>query len=114
MNGVCSSAAVVGGIVYDASQNGYLYALDAYTGTCYWRFNLGDSRPLGSPVVVDGVVYMGCMKGVYAINAYTGTQIWKSIQVYAFVSTPAVYDGMVYVAPLQRIPSMLLEPPMGN
>ena len=96
MNAVSSSAAVVGGIVYDSSQNGYLYALDAYTGNCYWRFNLGDSV-LSSPVVVNGVVYVSTMNGVYAVNAYTGAQIWKTIKFSGDVSTPAVSGSMLYV-----------------
>jgi outer membrane protein assembly factor BamB len=96
MNSVSSSAAVVGGIVYDSAQNGFLYALDAYTGNCYWRFNLGDSV-LSSPVVVNGVVYVSTMNGVYAVNAYTGAQIWKTIKISGDVSTPAVSGSMLYV-----------------
>ncbi len=96
LNSVTSSAAVVGGIVYDASQNGYLYALDASTGRCFWRYNCGDGL-LASPVVVDGVVYVGNINGVNAIDAYKGTLIWKTTEVDAFVSTPAVSGGMLYV-----------------
>ena len=40
-NIVASSPAVVGGVVYVASEGGYVYALDAYTGACYWSFNAG-------------------------------------------------------------------------
>jgi outer membrane protein assembly factor BamB len=97
MNAVDSSPAVVNGILYEGSQNGYLYALNAYTGTCYWRFNTGCSN-LPSPVVVDGVVYIATMNGVYAVNAYTGEQIWKTAEGWDFfVSTPAVSGGMLYV-----------------
>jgi outer membrane protein assembly factor BamB len=96
LNSVTSSAAVAGGIVYDASQNGYLYALDASTGTCFWRYNCGDGL-LASPVVVDGVVYIGNINGVNAIDAYKGTLIWKTTEVDAFISTPAVSGGMLYV-----------------
>jgi outer membrane protein assembly factor BamB len=97
MNAVDSSPAVVNGILYEGSQNGYLYALDAYTGTCFWRFNTGCSN-LPSPVVVDAVVYIATMNGVYAVNAYTGEQIWKTTEGRDFfVSTPAVSDGMLYV-----------------
>ena len=96
MNAVDSSPAVVNGILYEASQNGYLYALDSYTGTCYWRFNTGVSM-LPSPVVVNGVVYMATLNGVYAVNAYTGEQIWKTIKVSVSVSTPYISDNMLYV-----------------
>jgi outer membrane protein assembly factor BamB len=94
---VASSAAVVGGIVYDASQNSYVYALDAYTGTCYWRFNLGGLGTLSSPAVVDDVVYIGGDYGIYAINAHSGTQIWNNPAPRAVVTAPAVSNGVVYV-----------------
>jgi outer membrane protein assembly factor BamB len=93
---VTSSAAVVGGIVYYASQNSYVYALDAYTGACYWLFNLG-SGTLSSPAVVNGVVYIGSDDGVYAINAYTGAKIWQSSPDISTLSSPAVSGEMVYV-----------------
>jgi outer membrane protein assembly factor BamB len=96
MNAVTSTAAVVGGIVYDAAQNAFVYALDAYTGVCYWRFNLG-SGTLSSPAVVDGVVYIGSDRGVYAINAYTGIKIWQSTPAASILSSPTVYGEMVYV-----------------
>ena len=85
-NSVTSSAAVVGGIVYDAAQNSYVYALDAYTGTCYWRYSLPCIGTLSSPAVVDGVVYIGNIDGVFAINAYTGAKIWQSPKIFAEVS----------------------------
>lgn len=96
LNSVTSSAAIAGGIVYDASKNGYLYALDASTGRCFWRYNCGDGL-LASPVVLDGVVYIGNINGVNAIDAYKGTLKWKTSEVDAFISTPAVSDGMLYV-----------------
>ena len=95
-NAVASSAAVVGGIVYIASQNGYLYALDAYTGTCFWRFNLDDSV-LSSPVVANGVVYMGTMNGICAVDAYTGAQIWKTSKFTDAISTAAISKDTLYV-----------------
>lgn len=95
-NAVTSSAAVVGGIVYDASHNSYVYALDAYTGTCYWRFSLPGIGTLSSPAVVDGVVYIGSIDGVFAINAYTGAKIWQSPEISALDSSPAVSGGIVY------------------
>ena len=98
---VTSTAAVVGGIVYVGSQNGFLYALDASTGKLFWRFNTGESL-LASPVVADGVVYIGNIRGVFALDAYKGTQIWKTQsignqRIDASVSTPAVSGGMLYV-----------------
>jgi outer membrane protein assembly factor BamB len=96
-NAVTTSAAVVGDIVYEASHNAFLYALDAYSGTLYWRFNLGGIAALSSPAVVDGVVYIGSERGVYALNAYTGTKIWQSSPTFLTDSSPAVSGGTVYI-----------------
>ena len=95
-NAVATSAAVVGGIVYIASHNSYVYALDAYTGTCYWRYSLPGMGTLSSPAVVNGVVYIGSAHGVFAINAYTGAKIWQSPKIFAEFSSPAVSGGMIY------------------
>ena len=96
-NIVATSAAVVGGIVYIASHNSYVYALDAYTGTCYWRYSLPGMGTLSSPAVVDGVVYIGSDYGVHAINAYTGANIWQSSSDILINSSPAVSGDMVYI-----------------
>jgi len=96
-NDVATSAAVVGGIVYIASHNSYVYALDAYTGTCYWRYSLPGMGTLSSPAVVNGVVYIGSDYGVFAINAYTGAKIWQSSPDIMTVSSPTVSGEMVFI-----------------
>jgi outer membrane protein assembly factor BamB len=92
-----SSPAVVNGVVYFGSRDGYLYALDANTGKELWAFET-DSWVDSSPAVVDGVVYCGSNDGnLYAIDAATGTEIWHFQTRYAVRSSPAVADGKVYV-----------------
>ena len=54
---IWSSPAVSGGLVYVGSNDGYLYALDAASGTERWRF--GDGRVISSPAVSGGLVYVG-------------------------------------------------------
>ena len=52
-----------------------------------------------SPVVVDGIVYIGCIDGyVYALNASTGAVKWASF-VYGSCtgSSPAVVNGRLYI-----------------
>ncbi len=41
-DGVYSSPAVAGGVVYVGSGDRYLYALDAATGDLVWRYQTGD------------------------------------------------------------------------
>jgi outer membrane protein assembly factor BamB len=95
-NQVASSAAVVNGIVYTASENGYVYAFDAYTGVCYWKYSLPCMGTLSSPSVVDGVVYIGSDYGLFALNAYTGEKIWQTANEVLIMSTPAVSGGYVF------------------
>lgn len=62
-----------------------------------WRFKTGDPVR-GSPVAVDGVVYVGSTdRNVYAIDAATGILKWTFATHGPVVSTPAIVDGMVYI-----------------
>jgi eukaryotic-like serine/threonine-protein kinase len=74
---VNASPAVVNGIVYIGSADGYLYALDEQTGTAKWQFKTG-SRVVSSPAVSGGAVYFGSYDGnFYALNAADGKLLWK-------------------------------------
>jgi hypothetical protein len=59
---------VADGVVYVGSNEGTLYALNAFTGAQIWNYNTGGM--IGSaPAVASGVVYMGSWDGnVYAIG----------------------------------------------
>jgi len=93
---VSSSPAVVDGVVYVGSQDGYVYALEAAAGEERWHFQTGDAVTF-SPAVVDGVVYIGSDGHVYALDAATGEQIWRFETGDSVTSSPAVVDGVVYV-----------------
>jgi outer membrane protein assembly factor BamB len=67
VDGVVYIASVEGAIIND-SDDGYVYALDAATGQELWHFQMGEVV-FASPVVVDGVVYIGDWDDyVYAIT----------------------------------------------
>jgi outer membrane protein assembly factor BamB len=91
-----SSPAVVDGVVYIGSRDGYFYALDADTGEKIWSFK-ADSFVDSSPAVVGGVVYVGSNDGnLYALDAKTGEKIWAFDTEYGVRSSPAVAGGVVY------------------
>jgi outer membrane protein assembly factor BamB len=94
-----SSPTVVNGVVYIASasnHNGKIFALNAHTGRFLWSFPTG-SLDAYTPTVANGVVYIGSDNyNVYALNARTGVLLW-SLAAEVFTS-PAVADGLVYVA----------------
>jgi polyvinyl alcohol dehydrogenase (cytochrome) len=76
---------VASGRVFAASDNGYLYSLDAKTGCVYWSYQQG-SIVRGAPTVgrVSGqgsarwAVFIGDGHAyVHAVDAQTGRALWK-------------------------------------
>ncbi len=75
------SPAVSNGVVYIGATGGYLYALEAASGTELWKVKTEaalktidpvrfDGGVVSSPTVVDGVVYFGGLDGkLYAVSA---------------------------------------------
>ena len=86
---MAGSAAVAGGVVYMASEDGRLFALDAKSGQQKWVTTFSRQRPCGSPAVAYGVVFigegakggheMGVMTGgpVVGLDVETGEIVWK-------------------------------------
>ena len=86
------------GKVYFASDDGYLYCVDAKQGNLIWKFRggpsdrkiLGNGRLIstwparGGPVLKDGIIYFGAgiwpFMGVfiYALDAETGEVVWEN------------------------------------
>jgi outer membrane protein assembly factor BamB len=119
-NGRCSaaSAAVQGGLVYQAFMNrppcdpstgrqrvsGEVVALDARSGKVRWRRVIGASE--SSPAVAHGLVYVGDWRGkVYALDAYDGRIRWAfrtggEVKAGAAISGRRLYigayDGYIY------------------
>jgi polyvinyl alcohol dehydrogenase (cytochrome) len=103
---VSASPAVVDGVVYTGSWDGYFYALDARSGQLKWKFRLdcqttvvpvpevcGGPPPgpdprrfttpggivTASPTVSDGRVYFAGGKTVYTLKTSDGTLLWKRV-----------------------------------
>jgi len=115
-NAIGGSPTVSGGIVYIGSTDRYIYALDAANGNLVWKTET-PARPVvnsyrqklslnGSPIVVDGKVYMGVGwdsdPKFACFDAQNGTIIWN-ITVHALgyptypVFTPTYFDGVLYI-----------------
>jgi len=103
---VSASPAVVDGVVYTGSWDGYFYAIDARSGQLRWKFRLdcqmtvvpipevcGGPSPgpdplrfttpggivTASPALSEGTLYFAGGKTVYALKASDGTLLWKRI-----------------------------------
>ncbi len=96
-----SSPAIVNGVVYEGSNNGIVYALNAATGSVIWQYDSG-SQVESSAAVVNGVVYVGILWDghngyVVALNADTGSLIWRFSTNSGIESSPTVVNGVVYI-----------------
>jgi outer membrane protein assembly factor BamB len=105
---------VVGGVVYLASLDHCVYALDAATGQELWAFR-ADNEVMSEPLVVDGRVFFGSgdkvivtrggetIRGqgpsaVYALDAATGRLLWRFPTRGEVMPTLLYADGALYAA----------------
>jgi outer membrane protein assembly factor BamB len=93
-----SSPSVANGVVYVGARDGFLYALDAASGTLRWRFDHQVSWVISSPAVADGMIYAGSSDGhfVQAVDS-TGKELWRAKTDAGVWSSPSVAGSMVYV-----------------
>ncbi len=71
-----------------------------------WRYNTGNFVTYSSPVVRNGVVYIGSWDYyLYALNAETGAFLWDYATRGPIESTPAVANGVVYVGSTEGLDS---------
>lgn len=100
-----SSVVIVSNIVYAASLDSSLYALNVTNDTLLWRYKTGG--PIrAAPAVINGVVYIGSSDAyLYALDARTGKLFWRyhaggAIPGQAVVNSDLVYfsaqDNYVY------------------
>lgn len=87
------------------SDTGMLHAVTP-DGTRLWSVETGASNSLGfhgTPLIVDGTAYIGGYDGsMYAYDVDTGRRIWKTSNwrlnaSIAIGSSPAYWDGILYV-----------------
>jgi len=100
---------IVSGRVFVASDNGYVYSLDAQTGCVYWSFQARAAmRTAISVGRVTGhgdtkfAAYVGDQKAnVYAIDAQTGKLLWTRLVDDHFTArvpgAPKLADGRLFV-----------------
>jgi polyvinyl alcohol dehydrogenase (cytochrome) len=100
---------VVSGRVFMATDNGYIYSIDAKTGCVYWSFQNGSivrNSPMVGAVTGQGAARWAVFFGdghanVFALDAQTGRQLWKvrvDDHVVARITASVRYhDGRLYV-----------------
>jgi len=100
---ITSSPVAAAGMVFAASTDGYLYAVNASTGTKIWDFWIGTD--VNSPTVAQGKVFITSASGtVYAINMYTGLEVWsKSTGETLGFGSPLIVGSRVFVNGKQTV-----------
>ena len=94
---VLTAPAVADGVVYATSSEGTVYAIDTDGGTVLWSEPIGE--PLTSPRIVAGELYVGSEDGsLYALEPADGSELWSFDTERQIKTTPAVSNGVVYVA----------------
>ena len=111
-----STPVVVGGCVFTGTDLGNVYALNADTGEVVWTQALGGGGEgsnfaegagiVGSPAVVDGLVYVGATTPeasvLSALDQSTGEIVWQQIVDAdpggGLDSSPVPFNGMVFQA----------------
>ena len=109
---IFSSPIVQNGIVYSASTNKTLTALNIRSGAVIWRFQ-ADSPFYSTPALQNGVLYAAAVDGsLYSLEAATGKVRWQSkigTPGAKLWSSPAVADGLVLIgvaSPLNEQPKV--------
>lgn len=90
--------AVVNGVVYVGSYDGYVYALVAATGALIWKHQVDWYFIDTSPAVSQGILYVGSSYffRFCALNASTGNEIWSVTMKDRIWSSPCVAYGKVF------------------
>ncbi|MCZ7358097.1 MAG: PQQ-binding-like beta-propeller repeat protein [Candidatus Methanoperedens sp.] len=81
---------------YDSSHSGFTTDSVVPPLVLKWTANLYYNTD-SSPVVVNGVVYVGSNGGVHALDAESGKEIWRSPTDGFIGAVPMVMDGTLYV-----------------
>ena len=99
-----SSGAVYNGLVFYADFSGFLHCVDAKTGKPYWKHDLL-AAIWGSPMVVDGKVYLGDEDGdVVILEAAKEEKLLGEFNLGTSIySTPVPANGVLFIMSRNQI-----------
>ncbi|HKJ28215.1 MAG TPA: PQQ-binding-like beta-propeller repeat protein [Anaerolineales bacterium] len=91
-----------GDVLYIASMDHYLYAVDIHTENLIWKTDLGGSLVSGPVIAEDGTLYIGSFdSNVYAIDSQNGSVLWDFATTDWVWGSPTVGpEGVVYATDL--------------
>ncbi|MCO6458918.1 MAG: PQQ-binding-like beta-propeller repeat protein, partial [Pirellulaceae bacterium] len=105
-----STAAIHDGLVFAADLTGYLHCLDFETGKRYWEYDTL-AAVWGSPMVVDGKVFLGDEDGDVVILAASKElkKLDEKVFPSSIYSTPTIANGKIFVSDRSRLYAFTTE-----
>ncbi len=101
-----SSPVLVGDRIYQVTQTGDLYCVDATSGKKLWHEKLGPSQIHASPLYADGKLYVPMNNGSFFIirPGEQGAEVLAKVQLRGnCLGSPAAWNGKVYVHTTERL-----------
>lgn len=99
MHRTCGTVAIKDDLLYVADFSGIFHCLDAKTGKAHWNYDML-AASWGSPLIVDGKVYIGDEDGDIAIFKHGPKMelIAENTCNNSVYSTPIVANGVLFIA----------------
>jgi len=93
---VTSSPLIYKGVVYFASMDATLYALDAKTGWVVWRFRLGKAS-ISTPCAAEDMIFIGAADGkITCVDARSAKEVWSYTTEHQVTGSPIIYNDSLY------------------
>jgi outer membrane protein assembly factor BamB len=90
-----------GDMLYIASMDGFIYAVDAKSGNLNWKAELGGAIVSSPALSEDGILYSGTFESqVIAIDSQDGSEIWRVDTEGWIWGSPALDGDTLYVTDL--------------
>ena len=97
---VIASPAIAGNTVIVGGRDGYLYAIDAQTGTKKWQFDYKVSWIISSVAIKDSIVVTGTSDGrfINALRLDDGKELWRFAVSAPVWASPSIVGDKVFNA----------------
>lgn len=93
---ITASPLVADGVIYFASLDGHVYALDARSGWVIWRFRMGKGS-VSSPCKVDRQIFLGSADGhIYCIDCGSAKEVWRYKADHQVSGSPMVHNDSLF------------------
>jgi outer membrane protein assembly factor BamB len=104
MHRTCGTVAIKDGLLYVADFSGLFHCLDVKTGIPYWTHDML-AAAWGSPLIVDGKVYIGDEDGDIAVFKLSKEMelIGENLMSSSVYSTPVVANNTLFIADKDHI-----------